>query len=79
MAREPVDGLSCGYNLTGILVAGGAKLTLTGSDVTGAAPRTINGCQYGLGILVGIPESGDRTPFMGPLVVRVGGCWFVAG
>jgi hypothetical protein len=57
---EPVgEGVSCGYNLTGILVAGGAKLTLTGSTVIGAAPQKLNGCQYGLGILIGIPESGS--------------------
>ena len=56
---EPVgEGVSCGYNLTGILVAGGAKLTLSGSTVIGAAPQKLNGCQYGLGILIGIPESG---------------------
>jgi hypothetical protein len=56
---EPVQGLSCGFNLTGILVAGGANFKLIGSTVTGAAPRTINGCQYGLGILIGIPDSGS--------------------
>jgi Right handed beta helix region len=56
---EPVGpGISCAYNLTGILVAGGADLALSGSTVTGAAPQKINGCQYGLGILVGVPESG---------------------
>jgi hypothetical protein len=48
---------SCGYNLTGIQVAGGANLELSGSTVIGAAPEVINGCQYGLGILVGIPSS----------------------
>jgi nitrous oxidase accessory protein NosD len=57
---EPVGpGVSCAYNLTGILVAGGADLVLSGSTVTGAAPQKINGCQYGLGILVGVPESGS--------------------
>ncbi|HLL92657.1 MAG TPA: right-handed parallel beta-helix repeat-containing protein [Solirubrobacteraceae bacterium] len=56
---EPVgSGVSCAYNLTGILVAGGAKLTLTNSTIIGAAPQQINGCQYGLGILVGIPGAG---------------------
>lgn len=57
---EPVGpSISCAYNLTGILVAGEANLTLTGSTVTGAAPQKINGCQYGVGVLVGIPESGS--------------------
>jgi hypothetical protein len=57
---EPVGpSVSCGYNLTGILVAGGADLTLSGATVTGAAPQKINGCQYGVGVLVGIPESGS--------------------
>jgi hypothetical protein len=56
---EPVGpSVECGFNLTGILVAGGANLTLQGSNVIGAAPKAINGCQYGLGILVGIPKSG---------------------
>jgi hypothetical protein len=55
---EPIGpSVSCQYNLMGILVAGGADLTLTGSTVIGAAPHVINGCQYGLGILVGIPDS----------------------
>jgi len=56
---EPIEsGISCAFNLTGILVAGGANLNLSGSTITGAAPQKINGCQYGLGILIGIPESG---------------------
>jgi hypothetical protein len=55
---EPDAGLSCAFNLNGVLVAGGADLTLKGSTVIGAAPSVINGCQYGLGILIGIPESG---------------------
>jgi hypothetical protein len=56
---EPVGpSEDCAFNLTGILVAGGANLTLEDSTVTGAAPHAINGCQYGLGVLVGIPESG---------------------
>lgn len=56
---EPVGpGISCAFNLTGILVAGGAHLNLSGSTVTGAAPHAINGCQYGLGILLGVPGAG---------------------
>jgi nitrous oxidase accessory protein NosD len=59
---EPVEaGVSCAFNLTGIFVAGGANFTLQGATVDGAAPHIINGCQYGLGILVGIPE----TPTLG--------------
>ena len=57
---EPVGpSISCAYNLTGILVAGGANLTLSGATVTGAAPQHVNGCQYGVGVLVGVPESGS--------------------
>jgi Right handed beta helix region len=56
---EPVgEGISCAYNLAGIFVAGGGNLTLSGSTVTGASPQKINGCQYGVGVLVGVPESG---------------------
>ncbi len=47
-------GESCAYNLYGILVAGGADLQLHSTTVTGAAPSTINGCQYGVGIQVGM-------------------------
>jgi hypothetical protein len=51
---EPVGpSVSCGYNLYGILVGGGANLELTESTVTGAAPKVINGCQYGVGIQIG--------------------------
>jgi nitrous oxidase accessory protein NosD len=45
---------SCAYNLNGILVAGGSELELSGSTVTGARPKTINGCQYGVGIQIGM-------------------------
>lgn len=45
---------SCAYNLYGILVAGGADLRLNESTVTGAAPATINGCQYGVGVQIGM-------------------------
>jgi hypothetical protein len=45
--------VSCGFNLYGVLVAGGASLQLTESTVDGAAPATINGCQYGVGVQIG--------------------------
>jgi hypothetical protein len=46
--------VSCAYNLYGILVAGGADLRLDESTVAGAAPASINGCQYGVGVQVGM-------------------------
>lgn len=53
---EPVGpSISCGYNLYGVFVAGGADLELTGSTVLGAAPKLINGCQYGVGVEIGVP------------------------
>jgi nitrous oxidase accessory protein NosD len=51
---EPVGGISCAYNLNGILIAGGADVELTGSTVTGARPTPINGCQYGVGVQIGM-------------------------
>jgi hypothetical protein len=52
---EPVEpAVSCAYNLNGILVAGGADLALNGSTVTGARPQVINGCQYGVGVQIGM-------------------------
>jgi hypothetical protein len=52
---EPVGpGVSCAYNLAGVLAAGGAELTLSGSTITGAAPQAINGCQYGVGVAIGM-------------------------
>jgi len=52
---EPVgDGVSCAYNLSGILVAGGADLELTGSTLAGARPQVVNGCQYGVGVQIGM-------------------------
>jgi nitrous oxidase accessory protein NosD len=52
---EPVGpGVSCAYNLAGVLAAGGAELTLSGSTITGAAPQVINGCQYGVGVELGM-------------------------
>jgi nitrous oxidase accessory protein NosD len=52
---EPVGaGVSCAYNLNGILVAGGADLQLSGSTVIGARPHTLNGCQYGVGVQIGM-------------------------
>jgi hypothetical protein len=51
---EPTGpSVSCAYNLYGILVGGGADLHLTESTVTGAAPKAINGCQYGVGVQIG--------------------------
>jgi hypothetical protein len=47
----------CGYNLAGVFVAGSANFTLSDSTVLGAAPKEINGCQYGLGVIVGVPGS----------------------
>jgi hypothetical protein len=47
----------CAFNLAGVLVAGSANFTLSDSTVLGAAPKEINGCQYGLGVIVGIPGS----------------------
>lgn len=52
---EPVGpSVSCGYNLYGILVGGGADLGLTETRVLGAAPKSINGCQYGVGVQIGM-------------------------
>jgi Right handed beta helix region len=52
---QPVGATeSCAYNLYGILVGGGADLQLTESRVLGAAPTPINGCQYGVGVQVGM-------------------------
>jgi hypothetical protein len=52
---EPVGPTaSCAYNLYGILVGGGAELRLSESVVDGAAPAAINGCQYGVGVQVGM-------------------------
>jgi hypothetical protein len=52
---EPVGpSISCGYNLYGILVGGGADLGLTETRVLGAAPKAINGCQYGVGVQIGM-------------------------
>lgn len=52
---EPVGpGISCAYRLFGVLAAGGANLELSGSTVIGAAPKTINGCQYGVGVEIGM-------------------------
>jgi nitrous oxidase accessory protein NosD len=52
---EPVgEGISCAYNLNGILVAGGSHLELTGSEVLGARPKQLNGCQYGVGVQIGM-------------------------
>jgi hypothetical protein len=42
------------YNLYGIAVGGGADLELSDSTVAGAAPKVINGCQYGVGVQVGM-------------------------
>ncbi|HEV3046595.1 MAG TPA: hypothetical protein VGY13_04470 [Solirubrobacteraceae bacterium] len=55
---NPIEaGESCAYGLAGVFVAGSANFTLSGSTVIGAAPKEINGCQYGLGVIVGIPGS----------------------
>jgi nitrous oxidase accessory protein NosD len=56
---QPVGAEECGFNLYGILVAGGAELELSGSTVIGAAPKVINGCQYGVGIEVGFNARGS--------------------
>jgi hypothetical protein len=45
---------SCAFNLYGILVAGGADLQLHATTVVGAAPSSLNGCQYGVGIQIGM-------------------------
>jgi hypothetical protein len=45
---------SCSYNLYGIAVGGGADLELADSTVQGAAPKAIDGCQYGVGVQVGM-------------------------
>jgi hypothetical protein len=59
---DPVGASTeCGYNLYGILAAGGSKLELSGSTVDGAAPKEINGCQYGVGVEVGM----DYTQSLG--------------
>jgi Right handed beta helix region len=54
---EPVGpSVSCAYSLAGIQAAGGADLELIDSTVTGAAPKTLNGCQYGVGVLIGLSD-----------------------
>jgi Right handed beta helix region len=64
---NPIEAsVSCGFNLYGILVAGGADLTLTESVVIGAAPASINGCQYGVGVQIGMSyaspaQAGEAT------------------
>jgi len=58
---EPIEGESCGYNLNGILVAGGANLNLSGSTVIGARPKAINGCQYGIGVQIGYSDYGKAA------------------
>ena len=54
----------CGYRLYGIVAAGGAKLELNTSTVTGARPKVINGCQYGVGVQIGTVYS---APAIGKL------------
>jgi hypothetical protein len=55
---EPVGpSVSCAYSLAGIQAAGGADLELIDSTVTGAAPKAINGCQYGVGVLIGLSDA----------------------
>jgi hypothetical protein len=66
-AGEPVgESVSCAYNLNGILVAGGSDLELSRSTVTGARPNVLNGCQYGVGVQIGMSYTsslgvGDAT------------------
>jgi hypothetical protein len=60
---NPIEaGVSCAFNLYGILVGGGANLDLTESVVLGAAPATINGCQYGVGVQVGMSYALPEQP-----------------
>lgn len=61
---EPVGtSPECGYSLYGILVAGGAEFSLTSSEVVGARPAAINGCQYGVGVQIGMSSAslGEAT------------------
>jgi hypothetical protein len=48
---------TCSDNLQGILVGGGAKLTLKKSSITAAGAVPLNGCQGGIGIQVGQSET----------------------
>lgn len=67
---EPVgNSVSCAYNLNGILVAGGANLELDNSTVVGARPHVINGCQYGVGVQIGM----SYTPTLGVGVAELSG------
>ncbi len=60
---DPVGASAeCGYNLYGILVAGGSNLELSGSTVDGAAPKELNGCQYGVGVEVGMDYTHSPQP-----------------
>jgi hypothetical protein len=60
---NPVEAsVSCAFNLYGILVGGGANLTLTESVVLGAAPASINGCQYGVGVQIGMSYASPEQP-----------------
>jgi hypothetical protein len=56
------EGESCAYNLYGILVAGGAEVEVAHSAVTGARPKVLNGCQYGVGIQVGMSYTKSPEP-----------------
>ena len=58
--------LDCATDLYGIFVGGGDKLTFTNSSIDGASEVPLNGCQVGLGILVGLdsasnPQVGHAT------------------
>jgi len=59
---EPDGALSCAYRVYGVVAAGNANLTLTGSNIVGARGHTeINGCQWGVGLLLGSYYAGPAT------------------
>jgi nitrous oxidase accessory protein NosD len=62
------EGESCAFNLYGVLVAGGADVELAHSNITGARPHVLNGCQYGVGIQVGMSYATPEQPGTAKLV-----------
>jgi hypothetical protein len=59
---EPDGSLSCAFKIYGVVAAGGANLTLNESNIVGARGHTeINGCQWGVGLLLGSFYAGPAT------------------
>ena len=58
---EPDGTLSCAFRIYGVVAAGNANLTLNGSNIVGARGQQINGCQWGVGLLLGSFYAGPAT------------------